>query len=389
MDELKKDTSSADAKFTRPYKPTTQIAEYLTARALRQGVAPPSFLVGIDKMLGKRKPEHKGKGGDKRRGKGGDRRSIYSMEVESYDEWGDFYTEQESEDWTVENECEAFAFQAGGSRPSFPPCTTQYCIDKNISHTHSVERCYKRQSPNKFSGKGGFGSKGKGRGALLFSSHGVKGGKGKPKGKSKSGGKGFGRGKGKGGKGKMGKGKDGKSSFNKGGPPQCYFCLEIGHIKAHCPSYLRLAKNPEYVKIRSALIMDQIYCYDILEDTVGCEVCQHCLQECCTYDTCESPVEVHLMQDSTNSFIKDGMWDLVEEAKQWQPSVHLPLTKDMLLQQTFSYDAGWDASSYPEDDSGSYAEELAMDVDNGLSSVTGTVPAAEDEVHESDSDSYN
>jgi hypothetical protein len=28
-------------------------------------------------------------------------------------------------------------------------------------------------------------------------------------------------------------------------------------------------------------------------------------------------------------------------------------------------------------DSGSYAEELAMDVDNGLSSVTGTVPAAE------------
>ena len=107
------------------------------------------------------------------------------------------------------------------------------------------------------------------------------------------------------------------------------------------------------------------------------------------YKTCESPVEVHLMQDSTNSFINNGMWDLVEEAKQWQPSVHLPLTKDMLLQQTFSYDAGWDASSYPEDDSGSYAEELAMDVDNGLSSVTGTVPAAEDEVHESDSDSYN
>ncbi len=45
MDELKKDISSADAKFTRPYKPTTQIAEYLTARALRQGVAPPSFLI--------------------------------------------------------------------------------------------------------------------------------------------------------------------------------------------------------------------------------------------------------------------------------------------------------------------------------------------------------
>ncbi len=81
MDELKKDISSADANLTRPYKPTTQIAEYLTARALRQGVAPPSFLTGVDQMSGKRKQEHKGKGGEKRRGKGGDRRSVYSMEV--------------------------------------------------------------------------------------------------------------------------------------------------------------------------------------------------------------------------------------------------------------------------------------------------------------------
>ena len=168
MDELKKDISSADAKFTRPYKPTTQIAEYLTARALRQGVAPPSFLNGVDKVLGKRKSEHKGKGGDKRRGKGGDRRSVYSMEVEDQEDWGDFHADQESEDWAADDEHEAFAFQAGASRPSFPPCTTQYCIDKNISHTHSLERCYKRQSPNRFSGKGSFGSKGKGRGALLF-----------------------------------------------------------------------------------------------------------------------------------------------------------------------------------------------------------------------------
>ena len=207
MDELKKDISSADAKFTRPYKPTTQIAEYLTARALRQGVAPPSFLTGIDKVLGKRKPERKGKGGDKRRGKGGDRRSVYSMEVEDHDEWGDFHTEQESEDWTVEDECEAFAFQVGGSRPSFSPCTTQYCIDKSISHTHSLERCYKRPSPNKFSGKGGFGSKGRGRGALLFSSHSAKGGKGKTKGKSKGGGKDLDVAKAKGAKEKWAKGR--------------------------------------------------------------------------------------------------------------------------------------------------------------------------------------
>ncbi len=220
-------------------------------------MAPPSFLNGVDKVLVKRKSEHKGKGRNKRRGKVGDRRSVYSMEAEGQDEWEEYPGNQEAEDWVAEDEHEAFAFQAGASRPSFSPCTTQYCIDKNISHTHLLERCYKRQSPNRVSGKGSFCSKGKGRGALLFNNHTVKGGKGKAKGKGKSGGKGFGRGKGKGGKGKMGKGKDGKSSGNKGGPPQCYFCLEIVHIKAHCPAYLRLAKNPEYVKIRSALIMQK------------------------------------------------------------------------------------------------------------------------------------
>ena len=187
----------------------------------------------------------------------------------------------------------------------------------------------------------------------------------------------------------MGKGKDGKTSFSKGGPPQCYFCLEVGHIKAHCPAYLRLAKNPEYVKIRSSLLMDQIYCYDLLEDTVGCEVCQHCLQECCTLDTCESPVEMHLMQDSTNSFIKDGMWDLAEEANHWQPSIHPPLTKDMLLQQTFTYNSGWDEDVYPENEGEVYGEELTMDVENGSSSVDEKVLVAEEGGNDSDSDTYN
>ena len=147
MDELKKDISSADAKFTRPYKPTTQIAEYLTARAIRQGVAPPSFLASADKVLGKRKPEHKGKGGERRRGKGSDRRVVYSMDAEEYKESSDYYQEQEYEDWSMEGDHEVYAFQTGSTRPSFPPCTTQYCVDKNISHTHSFERCYKRQSP--------------------------------------------------------------------------------------------------------------------------------------------------------------------------------------------------------------------------------------------------
>ncbi len=98
---------------------------------------------------------------------------------------------------------------------------------------------------------------------------------------------------------------------------------------------------------------------------------------------------VRMMQDSTNSFIKDGMWDLVEEAKQWQPSVHLPLTKDMLLQQTFTYNSGWVEYGYPEDEGGMYGEELTMNVENGSSSVNGKVPVADEEGHDSDSDTYN
>ena len=44
LEELKKDISSADAKFSvRRYKPTSLILEYLVSRAAKQGVAVPSF----------------------------------------------------------------------------------------------------------------------------------------------------------------------------------------------------------------------------------------------------------------------------------------------------------------------------------------------------------
>jgi hypothetical protein len=59
------------------------------------------------------------------------------MEVEDQDEWGDFHAEQESEDWAVDDAHDAFAFQAGGSRPSFSPCTTQYLIDTRTSLTRT------------------------------------------------------------------------------------------------------------------------------------------------------------------------------------------------------------------------------------------------------------
>jgi hypothetical protein len=44
LDELKKDISSADAKFSvRKYKPTALILDYLVSRAAKQGVAAPPF----------------------------------------------------------------------------------------------------------------------------------------------------------------------------------------------------------------------------------------------------------------------------------------------------------------------------------------------------------
>jgi hypothetical protein len=67
-----------------------------------------------------------------------------------HDLWNDDPGVMEEEaDWgdTLEHEGEAaedwdfYAFQQSSS--SFSPCTTQYCKDKNISHTHSTESCYK------------------------------------------------------------------------------------------------------------------------------------------------------------------------------------------------------------------------------------------------------
>jgi hypothetical protein len=61
----------------------------------------------------------------------------------------------------------------------------------------------------------------------------------------------------------------------------------------------------------------------------------------------------------------------------------------MLLQQTFAYSAGWDEHGYPVDESDVYGEELPMEVNNGSSSVDEKGPVAEEEEHDSDSDTYN
>ncbi len=55
--------------------------------------------------------------------------------------------------------CNSLAFQ---QKSTFPPCTTQFCKDRNIAHTHSTERFYKLQPPK------GKGAPGKGAYSLLF-----------------------------------------------------------------------------------------------------------------------------------------------------------------------------------------------------------------------------
>jgi hypothetical protein len=112
MDELKRDISPADAKFTRVYKPTTQITEYLTARTVRQGVAAPAFLVTAEKLLGERESERTDQGSDKRRGKLGNRRPMYPVDAEEYDEGADPYQGYGYDEWTDEYEHDMYVFQS-------------------------------------------------------------------------------------------------------------------------------------------------------------------------------------------------------------------------------------------------------------------------------------
>jgi hypothetical protein len=176
LDELKKDISSADAKFSvRKYKTTALILEYLVSRASKQGIPAPLFATAKPNTeKAKRGAVEDGKRPQKRF-QGGRQRQQYTMEHDLWEEYfegmkedADWdknhgYEEEPAEDWDF------YAFQQSSS--SFAPCTTQYCKDKNISHTHSTERCYKLH-PSK-----GKGASPKGGNSLLF----TKGSKGKGK----------------------------------------------------------------------------------------------------------------------------------------------------------------------------------------------------------------
>jgi hypothetical protein len=225
-------------------------------------------------------------------------------------DWDEDYAHEDepAADWDF------YAFQQSSN--SFPPCTTQYCKDKNIAYTHTTEMCYKLH-PSK-----GKGASPKGRNSLLFS----KGSKGK--GESK------GKGKGKPGKGKgnrKGKGLKGKEPKGLGRSldDTCHFCKQPGHYKAQCPKYAALSAKTGYGRIRAKLPNEKVYVYDLLEDSVdSSDVCATCLSNDCDWSTCTPPVETFLFQEASKSFIEDGMWDMVSEAESSNP----PLSKELLIQ---------------------------------------------------------
>jgi hypothetical protein len=163
----------------------------------------------------------------------------------------------------------------------------------------------------------GKGAPGKESHSLLF----TKGSKGK--------GKGHGKGKGKPGKGKgLRKGKGGKGKQLKGAgrslEDTCHFCKQAGHYKAQCPKYAALTSKTGYERIRAKLPNEKVYVYDMLEDSVGMDVCGNCLCCECDWETCTPPVECLLFHEASRSFVDDGMWDMVSKAKSSNP----PLSKE-------------------------------------------------------------
>ncbi len=246
-----------------------------------------------------------------------------------------------------ESDWDSLAFE---QRKSFSPCTTAFCKERNIAHTHSTDRCYKLHPPK---GKGGSS---KGGSSLLF----TKGKKGDTKGKGKSKGKGKGKpGKGKGNrKGKRPKGKDTRG-LGRSLDDTCHFCKLPGHYKAECPKFAALSSKTSYGRIRAKLSNEKVYyVYDLLEDSVDSEVCWNCLCQECDWATCTPPVETLLFHEASKSFVEDGMWDMVSSAKSSNP----PLSKEIFLQERELADDHWEDEAYGDQDD--WGEDDGSDEDN-------------------------
>jgi hypothetical protein len=193
LDELKRDISASDAKFAvRKYKPTALILEHLTSRATRQQVSLSSFMTLKSATVKKKRASGAQVDNHTKRFQKGRQRPLFLLDqdaeedVEQDDLQDDDGEDLQDPDGAGESDWDSLAFE---QRKSFSPCTTAFCKERNIAHTHSTDRCYKLH-PHK--GKGGSS---KGSSSLLF----TKGRKEGTKGKGKSKGKGKGKpGKGKG-----------------------------------------------------------------------------------------------------------------------------------------------------------------------------------------------
>ena len=108
-------------------------------------------------------------------------------------------------------------------------------------------------------------------------------------------------------------------------------------------------------KIRAKLPNEKVYVYDLLEDSVDSDVCAHCLSTSCDWNTCTPPVENFLFQEASKSFVEDGMWDMVSEAKSSNP----PLSKEILLQTHETEEDYWgkDDGEHHEDSDGVEEED--------------------------------
>ena len=71
--------------------------------------------------------------------------------------------------------------------------------------------------------------------------------------------------------------------------------------------------------------------------------------------TLAPPVENFLFQESSKSFVEDGMWDMVSEAKSSNP----PLSKELLLQTHETEEDYWgkDSGEHHEDSDGGEEED--------------------------------
>ena len=154
----------------RKHKPSALILEYLTSRAVRQQVSLPSFILFKSFTLKKKRSSEESANRLSKRFNKGSPRQLYHMELDP--NGVDDQDEHQDDNWDdghePSGECESdwdtLAFEL---EKSFPHCTTLFCKERNIVHTHSTDRCYKLH-PSK--GKGGSS---KGSSSSLF----TKGGK--------------------------------------------------------------------------------------------------------------------------------------------------------------------------------------------------------------------